>query len=268
MNSTSDSITVDPCEAAEQAGLMYVSDADPGIRRQKVGRGFRYIRPGGAKVKDEATLRRIRQLAIPPAWNDVWICPKPNGHLQATGRDARIRKQYRYHPRFREIRESTKFEHMLTFAARLPAIRAKIAEHMALRALPREKVLATVVHLLEKTLIRVGNDDYAKQNRSYGLTTLQDQHVKVDGAEIRFHFKGKSGKTWRLGLKDRRIAKVVRACQDLPGQELFQYVDAEGQLRDVTSLDVNSYLQGNLRRRHHREGLSDVAWHGDGRDCA
>ncbi|WP_435531137.1 DNA topoisomerase IB [Ramlibacter pallidus] len=185
----------------------------------------------------------MRKLAIPPAYVDVWICPRANGHLQATGRDARGRKQYRYHPQFRELRESTKYEHMMEFARALPAIRAKLAEHMALRGLPREKVLATVVHLLETTLIRVGNDDYAKTNKSYGLTTLRNPHVKVDGSELRFQFKGKSGKTWRLQVKDRRIARIVRACQDLPGQRLFQYKDENGEVREVTSADVNAYLR-------------------------
>ena len=234
---------VDPRDAAESVGLTYVSDEEPGIRRKKAGKGFTYIGPGGAKVEDEATLKRIRKLAIPPAYTDVWICRKPNGHIQATGRDARGRKQYRYHPDFRAVRESTKYEHMLEFAKALPAVRAKLAEHMALPGLPREKVLATVVHLLESTLIRVGNDDYAKQNKSYGLTTLKNRHVKVNGSELRFEFKGKSGKVWRLQVKDRRIAKIVRACQDLPGQELFGYVDEDGEHRDVTSSDVNAYLR-------------------------
>jgi DNA topoisomerase-1 len=234
---------VDPRDAAETAGLSYVSDEKPGIRRRKAGKGFRYVRPDGSTVKDEATLLRIRALAIPPAWADVWICPKANGHIQATGRDAKQRKQYKYHPQFREIRESVKFEHVMEFARLLPVIRAKVSEHMSLRGLPREKVLATTVHLLETTLIRVGNDDYAKQNKSYGLTTLKDPHVKVDGAELRFQFRGKSGKTWRLQVKDRRVARIVKACQELPGQELLQYVDEAGQQRDVTSSDINSYLR-------------------------
>jgi DNA topoisomerase I len=234
---------VDPRDAAESAGLFYVSDEEPGIRRKKVGKGFAYIRPGGGKVEDSDTLSRIRSLAIPPAYTDVWICPKAHGHIQATGRDAKGRKQYRYHPAFREVRESTKFEHMMEFAQALPAIRKTIDDHMALRGLPREKVLATVVHLLENTLIRVGNSDYAKQNKSYGLTTLRDPHVKVDGAELRFQFKGKSGKFWRLSVKDRRIARIVKACQDLPGQDLFQYLDEEGRQQSVTSADVNSYLK-------------------------
>jgi DNA topoisomerase-1 len=234
---------VDPKDAAESAGLLYVSDEEPGIRRKKVGKGFTFIKPGGAKVQDEATLKRIRSLVIPPAWTDVWICAKANGHIQATGRDAKGRKQYRYHPAFREVRESTKYEHMMEFAQGLPAIRKTVSEHMSLRGLPREKVLATVVHLLETTLIRVGNSDYAKQNKSYGLTTLRDPHVKVEGAELRFQFKGKSGKTWRLQVKDKRVARIVKACQDLPGQDLFQYLDETGERQTVTSADVNAYLK-------------------------
>lgn len=232
-----------PREAAEAAGLVYVSDEDRGIRRERSGDAFRYYKPDGEPLADEATLERVRKLAIPPAWADVWICARANGHLQATGRDARGRKQYRYHPQFREVREGTKYGHMMEFARSLPAIRARLAEHMALRGLPREKVLATVVHLLETTLIRIGNDDYARTNRSYGLTTLRNPHVKVEGSELRFQFKGKSGKTWRLQVKDRRIARIVRACQDLPGQRLFQYRDEAGEVRDVTSADVNAYLK-------------------------
>ena len=234
---------VDPRDAAETAGLSYVSDEAPGIRRRKSGKGFTYTRPDGAKVADKATLERIRSLAIPPAYTDVWICPRASGHIQATGRDAKGRKQYRYHPAFREVRESTKYEHMLEFARGLPAIRKTIDEHMSLRGLPREKVLATVVHLLENTLIRVGNSDYVKQNKSYGLTTLRDPHVKVEGGELRFQFKGKSGKTWKLQVKDRRIARIVKACQDLPGQDLFQYIDDDGERLSITSADVNAYLK-------------------------
>jgi len=233
----------DPSEVAESAGLVYVCDENPGIRRERAGEGFRYVKPNGKPLEDQRDLERIRKLAIPPAWTDVWICPRANGHLQATGRDARGRKQYRYHPQFREVSEASKYEHMMQFARALPGIRAKVAEHMALRGLPREKVLATVVHLLETTLIRVGNDDYAKRNDSYGLTTLRHPHVKVDGSQLRFRFKGKSGKTWQLHLKDRRVAKIVKACQELPGQELFQYVDENGELKDVTSADVNAYLR-------------------------
>ena len=234
---------VDPRDAAESAGLRYVSDEEPGIRRRKAGKGFSYLKPDGTRVEDAATLDRIRSLAIPPAYTDVWICAQPNGHIQATGRDAKGRKQYRYHPAFREVRESTKYEKMLEFARALPALRTKIDEHMGLRGLPREKVLATVVHLLETTLIRVGNEDYVRQNKSYGLTTLRDPHVKVEGPQLRFQFKGKSGKTWRLQVKDRRVARIVKACQDLPGQDLFQYLDENGDSQSVTSADVNAYLK-------------------------
>lgn len=230
-------------EAAQEAGLTYVSDEDRGLTRERHGDGFRYVKPNGEPVTDEATLDRVPRLAIPPAWADVWICAKANGHLQATGRDARGRKQYKYHPQFREVRESTKYEHILEFARALPVIRAKIAEDMGLRGLPREKVLATVVHLLESTLIRIGNDDYARDNKSYGLTTLRNPHVSVEGSQLRFRFKGKSGKTWQLQVKNRRVAKIVKACQDLPGQKLFEYLDDNGQAREVTSADVNSYLK-------------------------
>ncbi|HEU4985604.1 MAG TPA: DNA topoisomerase IB [Rhizobiaceae bacterium] len=230
-------------DTAQSAGLIYVSDEEPGIRRKKAGKGFTYKTSDGKTVKDKAVLMRIRSLAIPPAWTDVWICAKANGHIQATGRDARGRKQYKYHPKFREIREEAKFEHLMEFARLLPKIRAKVSEHMSLRGLPREKVLATTVHLLEATLIRVGNDDYAKQNKSYGLTTLRDPHVKINGSELRFQFKGKGGKTWRLKMTDRRVAKIVKACQELPGQELLQYIDENGDRQDVTSSDVNDYLR-------------------------
>jgi DNA topoisomerase-1 len=234
---------VHPKDAAETVGLRYVSDSRPGIRRKKAGSGFTYTRVDGARVTDREVLKRIKALAIPPAWTDVWICQFGNGHIQATGRDARGRKQYRYHARFREIRESTKYEHVVEFAEELPTIRKKVLEHIGLRGLPREKVLATVVHLLDTTLIRIGNDDYAKQNSSYGLTTLKNRHVEVDGNEVRFRFTGKSGKQWSLRVRDRRVAKIIRACQDLPGQELIQYVDDEGVCRDVTSADVNDYLR-------------------------
>lgn len=234
---------VDARDAANEAGLRYVSDEAPGISRRRAGKGFTYRRPDGSPVKDAATLQRISALAIPPAWTQVWICPYADGHIQATGRDQKDRKQYRYHPRWREVRDAAKYEHMVEFARALPDIRARVDADMRLPGLPREKVLATVVHLLETTLIRVGNDDYAKQNRSYGLTTLRPRHVAVDGSELRFTFKGKSGKEWRLSVADRRVARIVRACQDLPGQELFQYRDAEGKVHDVTSSDVNAYLR-------------------------
>lgn len=237
------STIVEPKDAAESAGLRYVSDARPGILRKKSGKGFSYIRPDGSKLSDRDAIRRVKALAIPPAWEDVWISPFADGHVQATGRDAKGRKQYRYHARFREVRDSTKYEHVVQFAHSLPAIRQKVREHMALRGLPREKILATVVHLLETTLIRVGNDDYAKQNNSYGLTTLKTRHVVVEGTEVRFRFTGKSGKQWSLRVRDRRVAKIIRACQELPGQELIQYIDDDGKPQDVTSSDVNAYLK-------------------------
>jgi len=234
---------VDPREAARAAGLRYVSDARPGIGRQRRGEAFAYRDAAGKAVTDEATLARIRSLAIPPAYTEVWICPRENGHIQATGRDARGRKQYRYHPRWREVRDGTKYEHMAEFAAALPAIRARVAADLRRKELGREKVLATVVRLLETTLIRVGNDGYARENGSFGLTTLRNRHVAVKGDGMRFAFRGKSGKTWKLGVEDRRIAKVVKACQELPGQELFAWPGSDGALHDVTSGDVNDYLR-------------------------
>jgi DNA topoisomerase-1 len=229
--------------AAKAVGLRYASDEQPGMRRHRAGKGFRYVDSGGKPVRDPAALKRIRSLAVPPAWTEVWICDDPEGHIQATGRDAKGRKQYRYHPDYRAVREDGKYEHMLDFAAALPKLRETVAKHMARRDLSRECVLATVVYLLEATLIRVGNGEYARQNQSYGLTTLRDPHVKIEGSAIRFQFLGKSGKSWRLQVNDRRVAKIVRACQELPGQQLFQYLDAEGNRQGVTSSDVNAYLR-------------------------
>lgn len=230
-------------EAAHSAGLRYVSDEAPGIKRTRRGKRFSYVMPDGQPVRDAATLERIRKLAIPPAYDDVWICLAPNGHLQASGRDAKGRKQYRYHEQFRAVRESTKYEHIIAFAKALPKVRAKVAEHMALRGLPREKVLATIIHLLETTMIRVGNSRYAQDNKSYGLSTLQTRHVAVEGTELRFRFIGKSGKQWRLSIRNRRVARIVKAMQELPGQHLFQYLDEEGVQHEVTSGDVNRYLR-------------------------
>ncbi|MCX7356427.1 MAG: DNA topoisomerase IB [Alphaproteobacteria bacterium] len=229
-------------EASKEAGLHFASDEMPGIRRKKAGGRFSYHLPKGALVRDAATLARIRRLAIPPAWTDVWICADPLGHLQATGRDAKQRKQYRYHSEFRASRDAAKYEHLLSFAAALPRIRAAVETDMALPGLPRRKVLSTIVRLLETTMIRVGNDDYARANGSYGLTTLRDPHVKVDGPRLLFDFKGKGGKPWRLKLTDRRVARVVKACQELPGQHLFQYLGDDGARQRVTSADVNAYL--------------------------
>ncbi len=232
----------DPQIAAETAGLRYISADSGGITRRRSGIGFSYARDGVA-LRDKTVLARIRKLAIPPAWTGVWICPQANGHIQATGVDAKGRKQYRYNDDFRQLRESAKFEHILIFAQVLPTIRETVAKDMARHGLPREKVLATIVHLLETTLVRVGNKDYAKANGSYGLTTLREPHVDVKGETLRFHFKGKSGKTWKLKVHDRRVAKVVRACQDLPGQQLFQYLDDDGARQGVDSTDVNAYLK-------------------------
>ena len=229
--------------AAREAGLRYSTDSRPGWTRHRAGRGFSYRDTDGSTIRDAETIARIRALAIPPAWTDVWICPWPNGHLQATGRDARGRKQYRYHARWRARRDTDKFDRMLAFAKALPRIRKRCDADLARRGLPREKVLAAVVRLLELTLIRVGNDEYARLNRSFGLTTLRDRHVRVERSAIRFRFRGKSGKQHEVGLRDRRLARVVRTCQELPGQELFQYVDEDGLVRDVTSDDVNDYLR-------------------------
>lgn len=236
-------VIVDPEAAAESAGLAYVSDTDPGIRRVRSGKGFSYKGRDGKAIAGKRILERIYRLAIPPAWTDVWVCPSPNGHIQATGRDARGRKQYRYHARWREVRDGTKYDRMLEFADALPKIRERVAADLSQRGLVRNKVLATVVYLLENTLIRVGNSDYAKQNGSFGLTTLRDGHVDISRGELRFEFKGKSGKVWQLRMRDRRIAKVVKSCQELPGQHLFQYLDDNGERQQVTSTDVNAYLR-------------------------
>ena len=224
-------------------GLRYVCDDAPALRRRRAGKGFVYLDAKGRRVGEPAVLKRIRSLVIPPAWTDVWICAAADGHIQATGRDAKGRKQYRYHAEYREAREQSKYEHLLELAKALPTIRARVAEHMGLRGLPREKVLATVVHLLETTLIRVGNDEYAKANESYGLTTLRSEHVAVEGSEVRFRFTGKSGKQWSLAMRDRRVARIIRACQELPGQDLLQYFDDDKELRAVSSGDVNAYLR-------------------------
>lgn len=223
--------------------LHQVTDAAPGLARRRVGKSFVYLDPRGRRVLAPAVLRRVKSLAIPPAWSDVWICADAKGHLQATGRDARGRKQYRYHPSFREQQESAKYEHLFDFARALPRIRAAVARDMATTGLSRDKVIATIVYLLEATMIRVGNADYARQNKSYGLTTMRDPHVAVAGAELTFDFTGKSGRAWRITLKDKRIARIVKACRDLPGQHLFQYLDEDGKRQQVNSGDVNDYLR-------------------------
>ncbi|MGI8926940.1 MAG: DNA topoisomerase IB [Tepidiformaceae bacterium] len=228
---------------AQAAGLRYVNDSAPGIRRLKARGGFRYAEPAGEPVRDDATLARVRSLAIPPAWTDVWICARANGHIQATGRDARGRKQYRYHPRWRSTRDETKYGRMAAFGEALPAIRERVVRDAALAGLPREKVVATVVRLLEATLIRVGNEEYRVANGSFGLTTMRDRHVAVDGSEVRFAFRGKSGKEHAVSLRDRRLASIVRRCRDIPGYELFQYIDTDGARQSVGSADVNAYLK-------------------------
>jgi DNA topoisomerase-1 len=224
-------------------GLIWSRLDRPGISRRRSGKGFSYRHADGKQIKAAATLKRIRLLAIPPAWEDVWISPEENSHIQAVGLDARGRRQYRYHAKFREARDSSKFDHMLAFASALPRLRSRIRADMSKPGIGRDKVLATVTHLLETTLVRVGNASYAKDNKSYGLTTLLDRHVKITGTELKFEFTGKSGKTWKLGFKDRRIARLVRSCQELPGQHLFQYLDDNGQRQAVTSSDVNAYLK-------------------------
>ena len=230
-------------EAATQAGLHYVSDSMPGIRRVRVGGGFRYLDPQGNPTKDPELLARIRALVIPPAWTEVWVCPVPDGHIQVTARDAAGRKQYRYHPRYRAVRDETKFDRMFEFSEVLPKIRDQVEKDISLPGHPRAKVLATVVRLLEKTLIRVGNTEYARDNRSFGLTTLRRRHVDVTGDTMRFEFRGKSGVVHQVRISNRRLARIIQHCQTLPGEELFKYVDDEGKRQTVDSGDVNAYLR-------------------------
>ena len=230
-------------EAVEEAGLVYTTDAGPGIRRERRGDGFAYLKPRGGEVDDEKTLARIRALAIPPAYESVWICPRANGHLQATGVDARGRKQYRYHPDFRAARDAAKFHRLADFGTRLPRVHKRIERDLALQGMPKEKVLATLVDLLERSLIRVGNEEYAKDNKHYGLTTLRNRHAKVESGGVTFHFVGKSGVKHDVALHDRKLARIVKQLQELPGQDLFQYVGENGQPHGVTSSDVNAYLK-------------------------
>ena len=237
------SVAIESAEAAEEAGLNYVSDDRPGYTRKARNGEFEYLDTQGKRIRDEQRLLRIKRLAIPPAWTNVWICPSPTGHIQATGRDARRREQYRYHERWRELRDENKFDRLAAFAKALPKIRRRIAKDLKLRGLPREKVLATVVRLLERTFIRIGNEEYARENKSFGLTTIKNRHVTVKGPHLRFRFRGKSGRQHEVDITDRRIAKIVSKCQDLPGQDLFQYVSDDGEPRNVTSQDVNDYLR-------------------------
>ncbi|HJU06705.1 MAG TPA: hypothetical protein VJ692_16270 [Nitrospiraceae bacterium] len=233
----------DPVESAKAAGLRYVADTAPGITRKRAGHGMQYIGVDGKVVHDPDVLRRIKALAIPPAWRDVWICGDAHGHIQATGRDAKGRKQYRYHARWREVRDETKYDRMITFAKVLPTIRTATEKDLALPGLPRRKILAAVIRLLETTLIRVGNEEYARQNDSFGLTTMRDRHVDVDGSTVKFEFRGKSGIQHAVDVTDRRLAKIVKQSQDLPGYELFQYLDENGERRSIESADVNDYLR-------------------------
>ena len=230
-------------EAAEAVGLCYVSDDGPGITRRRSGKGWRFLDPHGGTIRDAGERRRIEAIGIPPAYTDVWICPRANGHIQATGRDDKGRKQYRYHTKWTAARDEAKYAHMAEFGRLLPMIRKRVATDMAKRGFGRERVLATVVSLLEKTLIRVGNEDYVRDNKSFGLTTLRNRHLDISGSHLRFEFKGKSGKMWDLDIEDRRIARVVRSIQELRGQHLFQYVDEDGARRPVDSGDVNDYLR-------------------------
>lgn len=223
--------------------MRHVGDDMPGIRRRRSGRGFAYVGPDGTAVRDPATLRRIKGLAIPPAWDGVWICPLENGHIQATGRDARGRKQYRYHDRWREARDEAKYDRLLPFGQALPRLRQRVRHDLALHGVPREKVIAAVVRLLDVALVRVGNEEYAKDNGSYGATTLREKHVKVEGDRLELRFRGKSGREHVISLSDRRLARVVKKLEELPGQELFQYFGPDGDLRRVTSDDVNGYLR-------------------------
>src|SRR5574341_1159247 len=234
--------------AAEAAGLPYVTDALPGITRKRVGTGFAYYGPNGVLIRERAERRRLARLAIPPAWTDVWICPDPNGHIQATARDAKGRKQYRYHARFRVLRDQSKFGRMLIFSQALPKLREQVEIDLGLPGLPWKKLLATVVRLLDKTLIRVGNDEYARANRSYGLTTLRRRHVEVSGYTLRFEFRGKSGILHSIAVADQRLARIVQQLQDLPGHQLFKYVDEDGKRQAIDSDDVNDYLRQVTRR--------------------
>jgi DNA topoisomerase I len=230
-------------QSARSAGLVYVTDRAPGIQRQRLGRGFRYIDQHGRVIRRRSDLDRIARLAIPPAWKNVWICPNPKGHLQACGRDARGRKQYRYHADWRQVRDESKYGQMLAFAMALPAVRRQIAKDLAASGMPRRKVIAAVVQLLERTLIRVGNDEYARDNNSFGLTTMRNRHVKVSKSTLRFRFTGKGGKSHDIAFNDARLARIVRRCQELPGHELFGYIDDEGKVQDIGSADINEYLR-------------------------
>jgi DNA topoisomerase I len=235
--------STDPMESAAEAGLRYVRGSGPCIRRQRCGKTFRYIGSDNRPLRDPKHLARIRSLVIPPAWRDVWICPSPNGHLQAVGRDAKGRKQYRYHPLYRSTRDQAKFSRMLAFGSVLARIRQAVQKDLERRGLPKEKVLAAVVHLIENLFIRVGNDEYAKENDSFGITTMRNRHVRIDGTRLMFRFRGKSGQEHVVELTNRRLANIVKQCQELPGYDLFEYQDAEGNVCRIDSADVNQYIR-------------------------
>jgi DNA topoisomerase-1 len=255
--------SIDPLDSAKAAHLRYVTGDGRGITRKRRGKSFSYFGPDSKPVRDKATLERIQSLVIPPAWQNVWICPLENGHIQAIGRDAKGRKQYRYHPRYREVRDQAKFDHMLAFGAALPKIRAQVNRDLSLRGLPKRKVVAAIVRLLDETCIRVGNEEYAKENNSFGLSTLRNRHVEVHGANIHFHFQGKSHQEHDITLQDRRIAKIVKQCQELPGQELFEYRLDTGEPVKVNSTDVNEYLSEITQE--HFTAKDFRTWHGTGR---
>jgi DNA topoisomerase-1 len=236
-------LPIDPLKSAKAAGLRYVTGSGPGIRRRPWGKSFSYVGVDGKPVRDRAVLDRIAKLAIPPAWTDVWICPNPDGHIQAHGRDAKGRKQYRYHTAYREIRNQTKYSRMIAFGTALPGIRRRVREDLALPGLPKRKVVATVVRLLECTSIRVGNAEYVKHNNSFGLTTMRDRHVEIDKDRLKFHFIGKSGKEHDIQLQDGRLARIVKQCRDIPGFELFQFIDDDGAHCPIDSADVNDYVR-------------------------
>ena len=254
--------TLDPSASAKAAGLRYVTGDEPGIARRRRGKSFEYFRADGKPVRDKATVQRIQALVIPPAWENVWICPYANGHIQAVGRDARGRKQYRYHARYREARDATKFDRMLAFGAVLPRIRRQVRRDFLLPGLPQQKVIAAVVRLLDETCIRIGNEEYAKTNNSFGLTTLRDRHADIRGGRIRLHFRGKSSQEHDITLEDRRLAAIVRKCQDLPGQELFQFRLETGKHAKVDSADVNAYLRDIAEEDFTAKDFR--TWHGTG----
>lgn len=236
-------VAEDPVDVAEAAGLRYVSDISPGIQRKRRGKHFSYLSPDGKVIQNATELERIKAIKVPPAWKDVWICLDKRGHLQATGRDSKGRKQYRYHDRWREVRDATKYDHLILFGESLPRLRKRVDEDLAAPGLSFNKVLATIVRLLDISLIRVGNEEYAQSNNSYGLTTLRNRHVSIKGDEIHLHFRGKRGIKHAIDVHDRELARIIKRCRDLPGQELFQYVDSDGITRAIDSSDVNEYLR-------------------------